>query len=178
MTCVTGVSGSGKSTLVNDTLYKSVADLLNKSNRNPAPHKEIRRPRARSIVSSTFRSRQSGVRHVPTPPPTAVCSHRFASCLPAPRRPVHAAICPAASVSMSKAADARRARVMVSSRSRCTSCPMSMFPATCAAVKRYNRETLEIRYKGKNIYEVLEMTVEDALEFSRTCRLSRRNCRH
>jgi len=42
MTCVTGVSGSGKSTLVNDTLYKAVADLLNRSNRNPAPHDEIR----------------------------------------------------------------------------------------------------------------------------------------
>ena len=41
MTCVTGVSGSGKSTLINDTLYKAVADLLNRSNRNPAPHKEI-----------------------------------------------------------------------------------------------------------------------------------------
>ena len=42
MTCVTGVSGSGKSTLVNDTLYKAVADELNRTNRNPAPHEEIR----------------------------------------------------------------------------------------------------------------------------------------
>ena len=41
MTCVTGVSGSGKSTLVNDTLYKAVADELNRASRNPAPHKAI-----------------------------------------------------------------------------------------------------------------------------------------
>ena len=55
--------------------------------------------------------------------------------------------------------------------SRCTSCPTCSSPARCARGRRYNRETLEIRYKGKSIADVLEMTVEEALELSsRTCR--------
>ena len=67
---------------------------------------------------------------------------------------------------MSAAAGARPARATVSSRSRCTSCPISTCCEVCKG-KRYNRETLEVHYKGKSIADVLEMTVEEALEFFR-----------
>ena len=59
---------------------------------------------------------------------------------------------------------------MASSGSRCTFFPMSTYRARCATGKRYNRETIEIKYKGKSIADVLEMTVQQALEFFRTSR--------
>ena len=64
--------------------------------------------------------------------------------------------------STSRAGGARPARAMASSKLRCIFCRISMCPARCARDKRYNRETLEVKYKGKSIYEVLEMTVEEA----------------
>jgi excinuclease ABC subunit A len=164
MTCVTGVSGSGKSTLVNDTLYKAVADLLNKSSRNPAPHDEIR---GLEIIDRVIDISQSPIGRTPRSNP-ATYSGLFT-----PIRELFAGTQEA------------RSRGYMPGRfsfnvkgGRCEACqgdgvikvemhflPDVYVPCDVCRGKRYNRETLEIRYKGKNIYEVLEMTVEDALEF-------------
>jgi len=164
MTCVTGVSGSGKSTLVNDTLYKAVADLLNKSSRNPSPHKEIL---GLELIDRVIDISQSPIGRTPRSNP-ATYSGLFT-----PIRELFAGTQEA------------RSRGYMPGRfsfnvkgGRCEACqgdgvikvemhflPDVYVPCDVCRGKRYNRETLEIRYKGKNIHEVLDMTVEDAAVF-------------
>ena len=166
MTCVTGVSGSGKSTLVNDTLYKAVADELNRSNRNPLPHKEIS---GLDQIDRVIDISQSPIGRTPRSNP-ATYSGLFT-----PIRELFAGTQEA------------RARGYMPGRfsfnvkgGRCEACqgdgvikvemhflPDVYVPCDLCRGKRYNRETLEIRFKGKNITEVLEMTVEDALDYFR-----------
>ncbi len=166
MTCVTGVSGSGKSTLVNDTLYKAVADELNRSSRNPLPHKAIL---GLEQVDRVIDISQSPIGRTPRSNP-ATYSGLFT-----PIRELFAGTQEA------------RARGYMPGRfsfnvkgGRCEACqgdgvikvemhflPDVYVPCDLCRGKRYNRETLEIRFKGKNINEVLEMTVEDALEYFR-----------
>ena len=164
MTCVTGVSGSGKSTLVNDTLYKAVADELNRSSRNPAPHDSIS---GLDNIDRVIDISQSPIGRTPRSNP-ATYSGLFT-----PIRELFAGTQEA------------RSRGYMPGRfsfnvkgGRCEPCQgdgvikveMHFLPDVYVACdvcegKRYNRETLEIRYKGKTIHEVLDMTVEDALEF-------------
>ena len=164
MTCITGVSGSGKSTLVNDTLYKAVADELNRTNRNPAPHQEIR---GLNHVDRVIDISQSPIGRTPRSNP-ATYSGLFT-----PIRELFAGT----QESRSRGYMPGRFSFNVKG-GRCEACqgdgvikvemhflPDVYVPCDVCRSKRYNRETLEIRYKGKNIYEVLEMTVEDALEF-------------
>jgi excinuclease ABC subunit A len=166
MTCVTGVSGSGKSTLVNDTLYKAVADLLNRTSRNPAPHDEIL---GLDLIDRVIDISQSPIGRTPRSNP-ATYSGLFT-----PIRELFAGTQEA------------RSRGYMPGRfsfnvkgGRCEACqgdgvlkvemhflPDVYVPCDVCRGKRYNRETLEIRYKGRNIHEVLDMTVEDALEFFR-----------
>ncbi|NOR35541.1 MAG: excinuclease ABC subunit UvrA [Woeseiaceae bacterium] len=164
MTCITGVSGSGKSTLVNDTLYKAVADLLNKSSRNPLPHKDIL---GLELIDRVIDISQSPIGRTPRSNP-ATYSGLFT-----PIRELFAGTPEA------------RSRGYMPGRfsfnvkgGRCEACqgdgvikvemhflPDVYVPCDVCRGKRYNRETLEIRYKGKNIHEVLDMTVEDAAVF-------------
>jgi excinuclease ABC subunit A len=166
MTCISGVSGSGKSTLINDTLYKAVADELNRSNRNPAPHKKIM---GLENVDRVIDISQSPIGRTPRSNP-ATYSGLFT-----PTRELFAGTQEA------------RSRGYMPGRfsfnvkgGRCEPCqgdgvikvemhflPDVYVPCDTCRGKRYNRETLEIRYKGKNIHEVLDMTVEDAAEFFR-----------
>jgi excinuclease ABC subunit A len=164
MTCITGVSGSGKSTLVNDTLYKAVADFLNKSSRNPLPHKDIL---GLELIDRVIDISQSPIGRTPRSNP-ATYSGLFT-----PIRELFAGTPEA------------RSRGYMPGRfsfnvkgGRCEACqgdgvikvemhflPDVYVPCDVCRGKRYNRETLEIRYKGKNIHEVLDMTVEDAAVF-------------
>ncbi len=164
MTCVTGVSGSGKSTLVNDTLYKAVADELNRSSRGPAPHDKIT---GLDHVDRVIEISQSPIGRTPRSNP-ATYSGLFT-----PIRELFAGTQEA------------RSRGYMPGRfsfnvkgGRCEACqgdgvlkvemhflPDVYVPCDVCHGMRYNRETLEIRYKGKNISEVLEMTVEDGFEF-------------
>jgi excinuclease ABC subunit A len=166
MTCVTGVSGSGKSTLVNDTLYKAVAEELNRSSKNPAPYETIT---GLDQVDRVIDISQSPIGRTPRSNP-ATYSGLFT-----PIRELFAGTQEA------------RSRGYMPGRfsfnvkgGRCEACQgdgvikveMHFLPdvyVSCDVCrgKRYNRETLEIRYKGRNITEVLEMTVEDAAEFFR-----------
>ena len=166
MTCITGVSGSGKSTLVNDTLYKAVAEELNRASRNPAPHEKIE---GLDQVDRVIDISQSPIGRTPRSNP-ATYSGLFT-----PIRELFAGTQEA------------RSRGYMPGRfsfnvkgGRCEACqgdgvikvemhflPDVYVPCDICRGKRYNRETLEIRYKGKNIHEVLEMTVEDAAEFFR-----------
>jgi excinuclease ABC subunit A len=167
MTCVTGVSGSGKSTLVNDTLYKAVADELNRSNRNAAPYRSIA---GLDKVDRVIDISQSPIGRTPRSNP-ATYSGLFT-----PIRELFAGTQEA------------RSRGYMPGRfsynvkgGRCESCqgdgvikvemhflPDVYVPCDVCRGKRYNRETQEIRYKGRNIHEGLEKTVEDAAVFFRT----------
>lgn len=164
MTCVTGVSGSGKSTLVNDTIYKAVAEELNRTSKNPAPHDKIT---GLDQIDRVIDISQSPIGRTPRSNP-ATYSGLFT-----PIRELFAGTPEA------------RSRGYMPGRfsfnvkgGRCEACqgdgvikvemhflPDVYVPCDVCRSKRYNRETLEIRYKGKNITEVLEMTVEDACEF-------------
>ena len=166
MTCVTGVSGSGKSTLINDTLYKAVAETLNRSSRNPAAHDEIT---GMDLIDRVIEISQSPIGRTPRSNP-ATYSGLFT-----PIRELFAGTQEA------------RSRGYMPGRfsfnvkgGRCEACqgdgvikvemhflPDVYVPCDVCRGKRYNRETLEIRYKGRNIHEVLDMTVEDASEFFR-----------
>jgi excinuclease ABC subunit A len=166
MTCVTGVSGSGKSTLVNDTLYKAVSEAINRNSRNPAPFKKIE---GLGMVDRVIDISQSPIGRTPRSNP-ATYSGLFT-----PIRELFAGTQEA------------RSRGYMPGRfsfnvkgGRCEACqgdgvikvemhflPDIYVPCDVCRGKRYNRETLEIRYKGSNIHEVLDMTVEDAAEFFR-----------
>ena len=166
MTCVTGVSGSGKSTLVNDTVYKAVAEELNRSSRNPAPFASMT---GIDLIDRVIDISQSPIGRTPRSNP-ATYSGLFT-----PIRELFAGTQEA------------RSRGYMPGRfsfnvkgGRCEACqgdgvlkvemhflPDVYVPCDVCRSKRYNRETLEIRYKGRNIHEVLDMTVEDAAEFFR-----------
>ena len=166
MTCVTGVSGSGKSTLVNDTLYKAMADFLNRTNHNPAPYDKIL---GLDMIDRVIDISQSPIGRTPRSNP-ATYSGLFT-----PIRELFAGTQEA------------RSRGYLPGRfsfnvkgGRCEACqgdgvlkvemhflPDIYVPCDVCHSKRYNRETLEIRYKGRNIHEVLDMTSEDALNFFR-----------
>jgi excinuclease ABC subunit A len=166
MTCVTGVSGSGKSTLVNDTIYKAVAETLNRTSRNPAPHKGLN---GLDMIDRVIDISQSPIGRTPRSNP-ATYSGLFT-----PIRELFAGT----QESRSRGYMPGRFSFNVKG-GRCEACqgdgvikvemhflPDVYVPCDVCRGKRYNRETLEIRYKGKNIHEVLDMTVEDASEFFR-----------
>ncbi len=164
LTCVTGVSGSGKSTLINDTLYLAAAQKLNNAGASPSPHERIE---GLQHIDKVIDISQSPIGRTPRSNP-ATYSGLFT-----PIRELFAGT----AESRSRGYKAGRFSFNVKG-GRCEACQgdgvlkveMHFLPdvyVACDACKgqRYNRETLEIRYKGKNIHEILEMTIEDALEF-------------
>jgi excinuclease ABC subunit A len=166
MTCVTGVSGSGKSTLVNDTLYQFVARKLNDASTDPAPSDGIE---GLEHIDRVIDIDQSPIGRTPRSNPATYTG------LFTPIREIFAAVPEA----RARGYEAGRFSFNVKG-GRCEACQgdgvikveMHFLPDVYVACdvckgRRYNRETLEIRYKGKNISDVLEMTVEDALEFFR-----------
>jgi excinuclease ABC subunit A len=166
MTCVTGVSGSGKSTLVNDTLYQFVARQLNDASTDPAPNDGVE---GLDEIDRVIDIDQSPIGRTPRSNPATYTG------LFTPIRDIFAGVPEA----RARGYEAGRFSFNVKG-GRCEACQgdgvikveMHFLPDVYVACdvckgKRYNRETLEIRYKGKNISEVLEMTVEDALEFFR-----------
>jgi excinuclease ABC subunit A len=164
MTCVTGVSGSGKSTLINDTLYKAAAEILNKSSHDPAPHTSIE---GLEHVDRIIDISQRPIGRTPRSNP-ATYSGLFT-----PVREMFAGTQEARSRGLKPGRFSFNVK-----GGRCEACqgdgvirvemhflPDVYVPCDVCKGQRYNRETLEIRYKGKNIHEVLDMTVEDALDF-------------
>jgi len=164
MTCVTGVSGSGKSTLINDTLYRILARELNGSSVMPAPYTGIE---GLEHLDQVVDIDQSPIGRTPRSNP-ATYTGVFT-----PIRELFAGTPEA------RARGYQPGRFSFNVKGgRCEACqgdgvikvemhflPDIYVPCDVCKGKRYNRETLEIRYKGKNIYEVLELTVEDALAF-------------
>ncbi|HEY0938801.1 MAG TPA: excinuclease ABC subunit UvrA [Steroidobacter sp.] len=166
MTCVTGVSGSGKSTLVNDTLYQFVARQLNDASTDPAPSDGVE---GLDEIDRVIDIDQSPIGRTPRSNPATYTG------LFTPIREIFSGVPEA----RSRGYEAGRFSFNVKG-GRCEACqgdgvikvemhflPDVYVPCDVCKGARYNRETLEIRYKGKNISEVLEMTVEDALEFFR-----------
>ena len=164
MTCVTGVSGSGKSTLINETLYKAVANILNKSNRNAAPYDDLL---GIKHIERIINISQSPIGRTPRSNPATYTG------LFTPIRELFAGT----QESRSRGYLPGRFSFNVKG-GRCENCQgdgvikvaMHFLPDiyvscdTCNG-KRYNRETQEILYKGNNISEILNMTVEDASDF-------------
>jgi excinuclease ABC subunit A len=163
-TCITGVSGSGKSTLINDTLYASVAKHLYGSALEPAPCKKIE---GLEHFDKVVDIDQSPIGRTPRSNPATYTG------LFTPIRELFAAVPQARERGYSPGRFSFNVR-----GGRCEACQgdglikveMHFLPDVYVACdvckgKRYNRETLEIRYKGKSIDEVLAMTVEDAAEF-------------
>jgi excinuclease ABC subunit A len=166
MTCVTGVSGSGKSTLVNDTLYQFVARQLNDASTDPAPSDGVE---GLDQIDRVIDIDQSPIGRTPRSNPATYTG------LFTPIRDIFASVPEA----RARGYEAGRFSFNVKG-GRCEACqgdgvikvemhflPDVYVPCDVCKGNRYNRETLEVRYKGKNISEVLEMTVEDALEFFR-----------
>jgi len=164
MTCVTGVSGSGKSTLVNDTLYRRVAEHLNDAAYDSAPCDGIE---GLEEVDRVIDIDQSPIGRTPRSNPATYTG------LFTPIRELFAAT----PESRSRGYQPGRFSFNVKG-GRCEACqgdgvlkvemhflPDVYVPCDVCKGKRYNRETLEIHYKGRSIHEVLEMTVEDALPF-------------
>ncbi len=164
LSCITGVSGSGKSTLINDTLHHAVAQHLYGSTAEPAPYKEIDGLEHFDKIISVD---QSPIGRTPRSNPATYTG------LFTPIRELFAGV-PAA---RERGYEAGRFSFNVRG-GRCETCegdgvikvemhflPDVYVPCDVCHGKRYNRETLDIRYKGKNIHEVLSMTIEQAYEF-------------
>ena len=162
--CVTGVSGSGKSTLINDTLYHAVAQHLYGSSTEPAPHESVS---GLEFFDKVISVDQSPIGRTPRSNPATYTG------LFTPIRELFAGV-PAA---RERGYGPGRFSFNVKG-GRCEACqgdgvikvemhflPDIYVPCDVCHGKRYNRETLEVQYKGKNIHEVLEMTVEQAHEF-------------
>ncbi len=164
LTCVTGVSGSGKSTLINDTLYKYAARLINRASAVPAPCEEIR---GLDFFDKIIDIDQSPIGRTPRSNPATYTG------IFTPVRELFAATPEARSRGYTPGRFSFNVK-----GGRCEACKgdgvikveMHFLPdifvhCDICGGKRYNRETLEIRYKGKTINDVLEMTVEDAADF-------------
>ena len=168
LTCVTGVSGSGKSTLINDTLYAAVARKLYNSHAEPAPHDEIE---GLDAFDKVINVDQSPIGRTPRSNPATYTG------LFTPIRELFAEV----PMARERGYGAGRFSFNVGAAAgggRCEACqgdgvlkvemhflPDVYVPCDTCAGKRYNRETLEVQYKGHNISEVLAMTVEVARGF-------------
>ncbi len=166
MTCVTGVSGSGKSSLVNEILYKRLARDLNHARLIPGEHRGIE---GEELLDKVIDIDQSPIGRTPRSNP-ATYTGVFDQI-----RDLFAATQDA------KAKGYKKGRFSFNVKGgRCEACggdgiikiemhflPDVYVPCEVCRGKRYNRETLEVKYKGKSIYDVLNMTVEEAVEFFR-----------
>ena len=162
---VTGVSGSGKSTLVNDILYTSLVARASPRADRPRPAQDDHRHAATSTRSSTSTRARSGGRHGPTRRPTPASSTTCASCSPRPPRPRSAATSPGRFSFNVKGGRCEACRGDGTIKIEMNFLPDVYVPCEVCHGARYNRETLEVHFKGKTIAEILDMPIEEAAGF-------------
>jgi len=164
LTCITGVSGSGKSTLINDTLYPLAQSLLNKASASASPYNKIT---GLTYLDKVVDINQSPIGRTPRSNPATYTG------IFTPIRELFAA------TPESRARGYKPGRFSFNVKGgRCEACqgdgvikvemhflPDVYVPCDVCKSKRYNRETLSVKYKGKSIHETLDMTVEDAFRF-------------
>ena len=163
-TCITGVSGSGKSTLINDTLFHIAANELNGASHTVAPYREVE---GVDLFDKVVDIDQSPIGRTPRSNPATYTG------LFTPLRELFAQVPEARARGYSPGRFSFNVR-----GGRCEACqgdglikvemhflPDVYVPCDVCHGKRYNRETLEVQYKGRNIYDILQMTVEQAREF-------------
>ena len=164
LTCVTGVSGSGKSSLINEILYKSLAKILNRARTIPGAHDRIE---GTDQLDKIINIDQSPIGRTPRSNPATYTGVFDAI------RDLFAATADAKARGYSKGRFSFNVK-----GGRCEACsgdgiikiemnflPDVYVPCEVCQGRRYNRETLEVKYKGKSIYDVLNMTVEEAVKF-------------
>jgi excinuclease ABC subunit A len=164
MTCVTGVSGSGKSTLINDTLYAAAARQIHRAHEEPAPHEALT---GLEDIDKVINVDQSPIGRTPRSNPATYTG------LFTPIRELMAEV----PTARERGYGPGRFSFNVAG-GRCEACqgdgvvkvemhflPDVYVPCDVCHGQRYNRETLEIQYKGRNIAQVLDLTVEAALQF-------------
>ena len=164
MTCVTGVSGSGKSTLINDTLYAAAARQIHRAHQEPAPHEALT---GLEEIDKVINVDQSPIGRTPRSNPATYTG------LFTPIRELMAEV----PTARERGYGPGRFSFNVAG-GRCEACqgdgvvkvemhflPDVYVPCDVCHGQRYNRETLEIQYKGRNIAQVLDLTVEAALQF-------------
>ena len=164
LTCVTGVSGSGKSSLINEILYKSLAKTLNRARTIPGAHDRIE---GTDQLDKIINIDQSPIGRTPRSNPATYTGVFDAI------RDLFAATADAKARGYSKGRFSFNVK-----GGRCEACsgdgiikiemnflPDVYVPCEVCQGRRYNRETLEVKYKGKSIYDVLNMTVEEAVKF-------------